>query len=231
MILAPQGAVSYGSYGIGPDKAEPERRGFTQTSLEGVVDDIIQLEGHASERLDERVAPPPGASTFSESEFIALVERYSDDLRGFFRRRGVEPSDCKDRVQECFEVLWRKRSDVDPARAEHYLFGIARNVMSAHWRKRMREIALSDVHTYSEGVTAMEADRSMEVAEGLQRLNELLESLPQRQREVLELLYGRDLSIAEAARRLGVSDATARTHQMRALKSLAERFQRYSEQP
>ena len=192
--------------------------------------DETRIEKHVSERRDERLPPPPGASTLSESEFIALVEHYSDDLRGFFRRRGVAPSECEDRAQECFEVLWRRRSDVDPARPQAYLFGIARNVLSAHWRRQMREAALSDVRTFPESVAAMGADEGMELAERLQRLNGLLASLPQRQREVLELVYGRDLSIAETARRLGLSDATARTHHTRALKSLTERFQRDSEQ-
>ena len=195
------------------------------------MDETTQLEGRVSEWLDERLPTPSGVSTLSESEFIALVEYYSDDLRGFFRRRGVESSECKDRVQECFEVLWRRRSDVEPARARYYLFGIARNVLSAHWRRQMREAALSDVQTFPDGVAAIGADEGMELAEGLQRLNGLLASLPQRQREVLELVYTRDLSIAEAARRLDVSDATARSYHARALKTLAERIQRDSERP
>src|SRR5690606_24427933 len=144
----------------------PERRGFSQTSLEGTVDETKQVEERVNERLDERGTPPPGASMLSEPEFIALVERYSDALRGFFRRRGVEPSDCKDRVQECFEVLWRRRSDVDPARANHYLLGIARNVMSAHWRKRMRDMALSDVQTFPADGSTTGAHQKVELAEG-----------------------------------------------------------------
>lgn len=195
------------------------------------MDETTQVEERVGERLDDRVTPPPGVTTLSEPEFITLVERYSNDLRGFFRRRGVEASDCKDRVQECFEVLWRRRRDVDPPKAQAYLFGIARNVMSAHWRKRIREAALSDVQTFPESGSAMEVDTSMDIAEGLERLNRLLDSLPPRQREVLELVYGRDLSIAEAARRLGVSRGTVTSYHNRALKALAQKIQRDSEQP
>ena len=196
------------------------------------MDETTQAEGRVGDPLGERAAPlPESESPLSEPEFIALVEQHSGTLCGFFRRRGVAHADCKDRVQECFEVLWRRRSEVDPARAKHYLFGIARNVLSAHWRKRMREVARSDVQAFPEGFAAMGADEGMERAERLHRLNGLLASLPQRQREVLELVCGRDLSIAEAARRLGVSDATARTHHARALKSLAQRIQRDFEQP
>ena len=195
------------------------------------MDETTQAEGRVGDPPGGRVAPLPGASTLSESEFIALVEHYSDDLRRFFRRRGVEASDCKDRVQECFEVLWRRRSDVDPARARRYLFGIARNVLSAHWRKRMREVALSDVQTFPESVAALGADEGMERAERLHRLYGILESLPPRQREVLELMYGQDLCIAEVGKRLSMSRVTVRTHHARALRTLAAQIQRDSEQP
>lgn len=191
--------------------------------------DETQIEKHGRGHLDERVVPFSGAFKLSEPEFIALVEGYSDDLRRFFRRRGVELYECKDRTQECFEVLWRRRSDVDPAKAKHCLFGIARNVVAAHWRRQMQEEAIIDVLSPSNVPAVRGADGCMEIAEGLQRLNRLRDFLPPRQREVLELVYGLDLSVAEAARRLGISRGTVMSYHDRALKTLAERIQQDSE--
>jgi RNA polymerase sigma-70 factor (ECF subfamily) len=92
----------------------------------------------------------------------------------------------------------------------------------------MREAARSDVQTFPERLAEMGADEGMERAERLHRLYGLLESLPPRQREVLKLVYAMDLSIAEVARRLGVSRGTALNHHARALKTLAQQIQRDS---
>jgi DNA-directed RNA polymerase specialized sigma24 family protein len=45
--------------------------------------------------------------------------------------------------------------------------------------------------------------------------------LPRRQREVVALVYGEDRTVVDAARILGCSEETARTHQRRALARLA----------
>ena len=49
--------------------------------------------------------------------------------------------------------------------------------------------------------------------------------LPQRQREVLHLVFYQDLSIAEAARVLGISLGTARVHYERGKSQLRDRME------
>jgi RNA polymerase sigma-70 factor (ECF subfamily) len=48
--------------------------------------------------------------------------------------------------------------------------------------------------------------------------------LPPRQREVLELVLFRDLSLAEAAKVMGVREGTASTHYKRGKKRLRQEF-------
>jgi RNA polymerase sigma factor (sigma-70 family) len=59
-----------------------------------------------------------------------------------------------------------------------------------------------------------------------ERLRRILEKLPARQREVLNLVFYHDLSIAEAAEVMGVGLGTARTHYERGKREMRRRLEK-----
>lgn len=98
-----------------------------------------------------------------------------------------------------------------------WLFGIIRNVMRETRRKRYREVPLDDGFE----ATMISSGEPHDSSEA-QRIQFALEQLPTRQKELAVLVFFRDLSIAEAAKVLGLALGTARTHYERAKQNLAK---------
>src|SRR5262245_42935713 len=100
-----------------------------------------------------------------------------------------------------------------------WLFAVIRNVASSRWRRTRHALAaLARLASFAD------AEESDAVAESLGRENDRLasawKSLPDRQREVLDLVFYRGLAIAEAATVLGIGVGSARTHYERGKAAL-----------
>jgi RNA polymerase sigma-70 factor (ECF subfamily) len=103
-----------------------------------------------------------------------------------------------------------------------WLFGVIRNVARNRWRRTLLRRRFEQPAT-AETLEVPAADaRAMEDALATAPVQAALERLPARQREVLDLVFRRDLTIEEAARAMGVSLGTARTHYERAKARLRE---------
>jgi len=94
-----------------------------------------------------------------------------------------------------------------------WLFAVIRNTAAAQRRKRAlgRMLPLSTLNGRW-GSDRSEAESRLEASQEVARLRALLGRLPDRQRELLHLVFYQDMSIAEAAVVLGIAIGTARTH-------------------
>lgn len=100
-----------------------------------------------------------------------------------------------------------------------FLFGVIRRTAAEHRRRSwLRRLRL-------ESVSRSEVERPL-VANGVEgnhsRLHRALADLSARQRELLELVFGQDLTIEEAARTIGISVGSARVHYERGKKRLRQ---------
>lgn len=99
-----------------------------------------------------------------------------------------------------------------------WLFGVIRFTALEVRRRGARELALAAQHEPNDPPPA--ADEAMVVAEEQARLQHALATLPDRQREVLHLVFYQGLSVAEAAEVMVVSVGSARVHYDRGKKRL-----------
>ncbi|WAL97630.1 RNA polymerase sigma factor [Streptomyces sp. Je 1-369] len=151
------------------------------------------------------------------SAFEPLVRRHSAALHGYFARRAPHAAD--DLLAEAWLQAYtaRRGFDADRGPARAWLFGVARNVLSAHWRRTERQRP----GPRRDGIPVRDdpweaVDERLDAAAVAPRLRELLAALPADERELLLLVAWEQLTPGEAAAVVGIPAGTARSRLHRA---------------
>ncbi|EPH40369.1 hypothetical protein STRAU_6632 [Streptomyces aurantiacus JA 4570] len=118
--------------------------------------------------------------------FEPLVVRHSAALHGYFARRA--PGAADDLLAELWLQAYTARRGFDPARGpvRAWLFGVARNVLSAHWRRTARQRPGLPGDGGDDPWEAVDA--RLDAAAVAPRLRALLAELPHDERELLLLV-------------------------------------------
>lgn len=143
-------------------------------------------------------------------------------LRALATRQHRTPDRVEDVVQDVLLTVHRVRHTYDPARPfAHWLAAIARRRSIDGLRRRGRTEAaeISDEQAY-ETFADPRANAEMEARDRTAVLGPAIASLPRGQREALELLKLRQLSLAEASRASGKSVASLKVSVHRAIRAL-----------
>jgi RNA polymerase sigma-70 factor (ECF subfamily) len=136
--------------------------------------------------------------------------------RTLFARVGNR-ADAEDLTTEVFLAALRPlRLTASVGEVRAYLRATARTVLAAHWRETMgREItSIDDIE--------QPPDSEEAISTAPQRVAQVLENLPDRYRQILELRFLQGNSIKESAAELGISVANAKVLQHRALRLAAQ---------
>ena len=153
--------------------------------------------------------------------FEALYRRYWERLYAFAFRYLRSKEDSEEIVQEVFFRIWRGREHWVPAGAvRNYLYLAVRN--SA--RDRLERAAVARRRRISLREPAVEAQPDLEAADLVAAVERALTELPAKRAEVCKLRLVGELSYAQIAQRLGISEKTVETQLARGLKFLRERL-------
>jgi len=143
-------------------------------------------------------------------------------IRAVVGRQHRAPDRIEDVVQDVLLTLHRVRHTYDPARPfTHWLATVARrrSIDALRRRGRTDRVEVADPVAY-ETFADPAANREMEVRERAAGLGGAIAALPEGQREALELLKLREMSLAEAAETSGKSIASLKVSVHRAIKAL-----------
>jgi RNA polymerase sigma factor (sigma-70 family) len=165
-----------------------------------------------------RAVPDPGHQGYADWEAV-----YQDNAtwvyRTLFARVGNR-ADAEDLTAEVFLAALRPlRLTASVAEVRGYLRATARTVLAAHWRETLgREI--TSIEDFEQGPMSPDSEAAISVAP--QRVAEVLGTLPDNYRRILELRFLQSNSIKESAAELGISVANAKVLQHRALRLAAQ---------
>nr|WP_221381552.1 sigma-70 family RNA polymerase sigma factor [Actinoplanes polyasparticus] len=157
-----------------------------------------------------------------EQRMRGLFEATAVPLRRYLvRLTQGQPDAAEDLLQETMLRAWRKVDDLpeDAESLRRWIFTVARNVAIDAVRTRMAR----PTEVYSDrGPWAATADEDIDRLLDRQMLRDALSRLSERHRGVLLALYGRDISVADAAESLGIPEGTVRSRSFYALRSVRD---------
>ncbi len=152
----------------------------------------------------------------------SALEAIHSQLYGWaLSRCGYDRVVAEDLVQQAYVELLTGRAKFEGrSTLRSFVFSVVQNLAKSRFRRmasRLRLLQLIELNTLEQSIEAPSIN-------GNQRLWRSINGLPQRQRDVVELVFCRDMSIEDASRVMGVSVGTARTHYDRAKKTLRARL-------
>jgi RNA polymerase sigma factor (sigma-70 family) len=169
----------------------------------------------------ERPLEAAGAAT-AEATCRAWYEAYGSQLYSYLRFHMTSPDLAEDLTAEVFLRALQCCPRFDPSRGtpRAWLFRIAQNALRDHQRqaRRRRMVPIASMRDLE--CQAPSPEERLLWEEEVAGLLACMAELAAKDREIIGLCYGSDLSMAEAGEILGLSAAATRTRLWRALGRL-----------
>lgn len=158
-------------------------------------------------------------------ELKQLWPQYEDRLRQFLQTRVKNSADVDDLLQEILIKTYQHLDTVqEPEKFLSWLFQIARNTLIDYYRK-------SRVETFRQDIVkeAMLTDEQPEQYEQIRQeltncIRPLLEQLPEKYREAIEIVDLQNTSQKELANKLGLSHSAVKSRVQRGRRMLQNKF-------
>jgi len=147
--------------------------------------------------------------------FEELYVSYSPDVYRFANWLSGNANDAEDITAETFVRAWMNFAVIKTETLKAYLFTIARNIYLESLRKRRDHVALEDVHPDPHPTI----EKVLETQSELDQIRAALLTVPEIDRSTFVMRVQYDLSYAEIARVLQISEGAAKVkvHRVRKL--------------
>lgn len=136
-------------------------------------------------------------------------------------RCGFAPDVAEDLMQEAYvEILSGRAKFSQQSTLKTFLFGVVQNLARGRFRRRATRLRV--VEQYAAESPRSETSGEDPCVSINARIWQAVQALPNRQRDITELVFCRDMTIEQASEVMGVTVGTARVHYDRAKKALAK---------
>lgn len=186
-----------------------------------------------ADELEETAARARQLAAGDAEAFKHLFDTYFDRLYRYAYRYLQSAEESQDLVHDVFLQIWRQRRRIGLEQdLRAYLYVTARN--QALNRLKHRKVEHRFLERRAAAIAAEEAagptpnpEKEMEEMERAAALQRAIDTLPRRQREVLQLRWHNQLSYAEVAALLHISPKTVAVHLARAFEHLRQALPRF----
>ena len=146
-----------------------------------------------------------------------MYKLYADDIFKFIFVHTQDIELAEDLTADTFTKAWQKIDTFDGEHERGWLYKIAQNKITDHWRKK-KSVPLSEEFEVIDDKPSTEArvEKSLEA----QKVHKALATLPEQMRSVVALRFMQGYSVKQTADALSMSESNVRVVQFRALKKL-----------
>jgi len=186
-----------------------------------------------ADELEETAARTRRLAAGDAEAFKHLFDTYFDRLYRYAYRYLQSAEESQDLVHDVFLQIWRQRRRIGLEQdLRSYLYATTRNqaLNRLKHRKvehRFLERRAAAIAVEQGSVPTPDPEREMEETERAAALQRAIDTLPRRQREVLQLRWQNHLSYAEVAALLQISPKTVAVHVARAFEHLRHALPRF----
>jgi RNA polymerase sigma-70 factor, ECF subfamily len=166
-----------------------------------------------------------------QSAFSDLYDEFSPRLYSYIRIKVGTDQEAEDILQEVFLKAWTgiKKLDLSNLNLSAWLYKVTGNTINDYYRKKYRQPQQVSIDEAAE--LAGTDSPSLNTGHQLEKrvVERLMDELPSHYKEVIELRYFQDFSVADTAQIMGKNSVTVRVWQHRALARLKELFQNHGQ--
>lgn len=158
--------------------------------------------------------------------FEVLFYKYRNKVKGFAKKMVPAQVDPEEIVQEVFVKLWLKKEMVNPEKDfQSYLFSIAKNLILDYIKSAVnRKLYFVGEHFQQDLLVEENAEYIVDGAE--EKLQKLINQIPERRREIFILSRFEGLTYKQIAGRLNISENTVDSQIRNALAFLRKEFRK-----
>ena len=165
------------------------------------------------------------AKTLDKAAFEELFRSYFTPLCSFAQKFVHDSDEAKDIVHQVFINLWNNRQEVDlNTSLKSYLFQGVQNRSLNFIRDNKKLVQFDTPQSETELAQYLDSRDHLESSEAEQRINNALDELPEKMREIFLMNRFDGLKYREIAEKLDISIKTVETQMSRALKSLRDKL-------
>jgi RNA polymerase sigma factor (sigma-70 family) len=185
------------------------------------------MNGNKSVDVEEKILASHAAN--KAEAFMGLYDLYFNRVYNYIRYRCYDPQVTDDLTAQSFLKALSRISTYNPEKAPFgaWLFAIVRNLVSDYYRheKKYNLVDIEDVEYIVQPFESRGLEESAEQREEKMKMLQALDKLPTRQRDLIALKFGSEMTNRDIARVTGLTEQNVGVLVHRGIKTLRKHLQ------